>query len=330
MRVVVTGASGFLGSHIARHLTAQGHEVIATGRDATRLEAAAPAVLRRQTIDLSSGTLEGLFAEATAVVHCAGRAAPWGDRSAFWQDNVTATERLIAAARRSTLVRRFVLISSPSIYFRFRDEEQLTEEFTPPAHWPTPYAQTKWVAECRVRAALELGPIILRPRAVYGPGDRAIMPRLIASVRAGLFPVPNGGQAKVDVTYIDNLVCAVERALCAPSVFEGRAFNITNGEPLTARTLLEQLFRALEMRVRLVSIPRGAALAIARLAEAVAMARPGRPEPRVTVYGTGLLAYSQTLSIAAAKESLGYAPTVSTEEGLQRYARWWGGLKRAR
>jgi nucleoside-diphosphate-sugar epimerase len=328
MRVVVTGASGFIGSHVARHLTAQGHEVIATGRDAKRLEAAAPGALRRTTIDLAAGSLGDLLGDATAVVHCAARASPWGDRSAFWLDNVTATERLLEAAR-STTVRRFVLISSPSIYFRFRDQQQLTEDFTPPTRWPTPYAETKWVAECRVRAAPELGPIILRPRAVYGPADRAIMPRLIATARRGFFPVPSGGRAEVDVTYIDNFVTAVERALGAPRELEGRAFNITNGAPLEVRRLLEQLFHALRMRVRLVSIPRSAGMALARLSEAIAKMRAGRPEPRVTVYGMGLLAYSQTLSIAAAQEMLGYSPTVSTAEGLRRYAQWREALRRA-
>jgi len=329
MRVVVTGASGFIGSHVTRHLTAQGHQVIATGRDAKRLEAAAPGALRRAAVDLATGSLEGLLGEATAVVHCAARASPWGDRSAFWLDNVTATERVLEAARRSTTVRRFVLISSPSIYFRFRDQNQLTEDFAPPTRWPTPYAETKWAAECRVRAVPELGPIILRPRAVYGPGDRAIMPRLIANARLGVFPIPSGGRAEVDVTYIDNLVGAIERALAAPRELEGRAFNITNGEPLEIRRFLEELFHAMSMRVRLVSIPRSTCMALARLSEAIARLRPDRPEPRVTVYGMGLLGYSQTLSIAAAKEMLGYAPTVSTAEGLRRYAQWQEGLTRS-
>jgi len=322
MRVVVTGASGFIGSHVARHLVVRGHEVIATGRDAKRLEAAGSP--RSHPLDLSTDSLDGLLQDAAAVVHCAARASPWGDRAAFWQDNVAATERLIAAARRSGTVRRFVLLSSPSIYFAFRDQERLSEAFTPPSRWPTPYGETKWIAECRVRAAPEVGPIILRPRAVYGPGDRAVAPRLIAAARSGLFPMPGGGNASVDVTYIDNLVSAVDLALGAPRQIEGRAFNITNGEPLKARELLAQLFAALQMPVRLVSIPRSAGLALAHVGEAIAKLRRGRPEPRVTVYAMGLLAYSQTLAIDAARESLGYAPAVSTVEGLRRYAQWWG------
>jgi nucleoside-diphosphate-sugar epimerase len=66
-------------------------------------------------------------------------------------------------------------------------------------------------------------------------------------------------------------------------------------------------------------------MSLATVSEAIARLRPGQPEPRLTRYGVGLLGYSQTLSIAAARELIGYAPTVSTREGLERYAHWHRG-----
>jgi nucleoside-diphosphate-sugar epimerase len=312
MRVLVTGAAGFLGSHVAARFTAAGHEVIATARKAGP-----------NACDLSQDPLDSLTSGCEVIVHCAARASPWGPREIFWRDNVLATERLLAAARRAGSVRRFVHISTPSIYFNGQHQLNRNEEFHAPRRWPTAYAESKWAAECRVRSEKSVGAVILRPRAVFGPGDRAIAPRLIALAERGIVPLPGGGDALTDVTYIDNVVDAIEASVRATESAEGHAFNITNGEPITVRDLLTRLFGALDMRVRQVSIPRAFVDLAARASEAFAKLRPGKPEPRITRYGAGLLSYSQTLCIDAARSQLGYAPAVSISDGLARYATWW-------
>lgn len=321
MRILVTGAAGFIGGHVTRRLVGGGHEVIATARRVDSIADAAGA--RWSACDLSQDSLDTLARDCEVIVHCAARASPWGPREIFWRDNVLATERLLAAARSAGTIRRFVYVSTPSIYFNGRDQLDRSEAFEPPRRWPTAYAETKWIAECRVRAESTLGAVILRPRAVFGPGDRAIVPRLIAMAERGIVPLPGGGDALTDVTYVDNVVDAIEAAMLAPSPVAGRAFNITNGEPLTVRDLLARLFGALGLRVRTVSIPRPLVNFAARVSESIAMLRPGRPEPRITRYGVGLLACSQTLCIDAARAQLGYSPAVSVTDGLERYARWW-------
>lgn len=324
MRVLVTGASGFIGSHTALELAQRGYEIVATGRSEDRLRLLSHAGCSIVAADLSTANLSGMIEGCDAIVHSAARASPWGERSLFWNDNVVVTQRLLDAARRSRTVRRFVLISTPSIYFRTRDQLQLTEEFTPPERWPTYYAETKWIAETCVRAAPELGPVILRPRAVFGARDAAIVPRLVAVARTGVFPLPGGGRAWADITYIDNAVAAIAAALEGGRELEGQAFNITNGQPIQIRDLAQRLFRALNIQTRFVSIPRTAALALASVSEQFAKLRPGRPEPRLTRYGVGLLGYSQTLSIGAARRALSYEPGISIDEGIERYARWCG------
>jgi nucleoside-diphosphate-sugar epimerase len=322
MRVLVTGASGFIGSHTVEHLVARGREVIATGRNEERLRPLARSGCRIVSADLARDDLTALTEGCDAIVHSAARASPWGKRSLFWNDNVLVTQRLIEAARRAGSVRRFVLISTPSIYFRTRDQLQITEAFTPPKRWPTYYAETKWIAETHVRAAPELGPVMLRPRAVFGPRDAAIVPRLVAVARTGTFPLPGGGRSWADVTYIDNVVAAIVAALEGGKEIEGQAFNITNGQPIQIRDLVERLFPALGIKTRFVSVPRTVALALATVSEQFAKLRPGQPEPRLTRYGVGLLGYSQTLSIEAARQTLRYEPKVSIDEGIRRYAHW--------
>lgn len=323
-RVLVTGATGFIGSHVLRRLADAGHDVVASGRDRARLDALERDGVQVAPADLVSEPLESLVDGAEAVVHCAALASPWGLREAFVRANVEATGRLLDVARRAG-VRRFVHLSSPSIYFQLRDQRDIPEAFAPPERWINAYAETKWLSEERVRDAVERGlpAVVLRPRAVFGERDQAIFPRLLALARRGWFPMIGGGKAMVDVTYVGNVAAAVESALKPHVPADGRSFNITNGEPMPVAELLSMLFASLRLQVRTVQLSRGAALALARMAEWAAHVRPGSPEPRLTRYGVGVLGFSQTLDIRAARQQLGYAPHVSVAEGIERFARWW-------
>lgn len=322
-RILVTGASGFIGHKVAGQLAAAGHAVIATGRDHGRLPPAG-AHLRAITADLADDALDALLEGCEVVVHSAALSSPWGRAEEFQRANVLATQRLLEHALRHK-VRRFIHIGSPSIYFRFRDQYGVGEAFDPPARWITDYARTKWESECEVRAACARGlpALILRPRAVYGEGDRAILPRLLAVAARGWFPMIGGGRALVDVTHIDNLVGLIEHCVDADVPADGRAYNVSNGAPVQVRHLLDTLFNALELDVKRVPVPRVPALLLAGVAERVALLRPGRPEPRLSRYGVGVLGYAQTLDIGAARRELGYDPNPDLEASLARYAQWW-------
>lgn len=324
MRILVTGASGFIGHHTVARLTRGGHHVIASGRDPARLQSLASTAAQLAPADLIRNPLQALVHDCDAVVHCAALSAPWGTESAFHTANVVATQRLLAAASGAG-VKRFIHLGSPSIYFRFSDQYDVPEEFDPPRRWITAYARSKWESELQVRAAAAntgLETVILRPRAVFGEGDRAILPRILAVAKRGWFPLIAGGGARIDITHVDNVCQAIERSLHSDSA-NGRTYNITNDEPVLVRDLLDLLFSALDMRVRRLPLPRPVALALAGVSETVARLRRGQPEPRLTRYGVGVIGYSQTLDITAAQRDLGYRPEIGIEAGIRRFSEYW-------
>lgn len=323
-RILVTGASGFIGHHVVRALAMRGHEVSANGRDAARLEANRTVARRIVAADLADDPLEPLLVDHDTVIHCAALSAPWGPRAAFERANVLATRRLLEAARRVG-VRRFIHLGSPSIYFRFRDQYGIGETFTPPRRWITEYARSKWVSEDCVRDACDetLQTLILRPRAVFGAGDRAILPRLLAVAERGWFPLVAGGEALIDVTDVDNLSRLIADCVEYGWTGSGQAYNVTNGEPLRVKDLLSALFTRMDRRVRWMPVPRGPALAAAWAAERIALRRPGQPEPKLSRYGLGVIGYAQTLDIRRARAELGYRPTPGIATGLEGFASTW-------
>lgn len=323
-RILVTGASGFIGSHVADHLSASGHQIVANGRCPKRLQLLQGTAARLVVADLCTDALEPLAEACDAVVHCAALSSPWGTAESFSRANVLATRRLLDASRRAG-VRRFIHMGSPSIHFRFADQYGIDERFEPPRRWITDYARSKWESELCVRSAAASGleALVLRPRAVFGERDQAILPRLMAIADRGWFPLIHRGEAVIDVTYVANLSRLVEQCLGADIVADGRAYNVTNGAPIRVGELVAKLFSAMGRRVRLIPVPRGLAVAAAGIAERIARIRPGRPEPRLTRYGVGVLGYSQTLDISLARRELDYVPAVSIDQGIERYAQWW-------
>ena len=329
--ILVTGASGFIGGHVARWLHAEGIPVLATGRNRTALAQLERDGIRCVDADLACDPLDPLLCGVKRIVHAAALSTPWGPRDAFIRANVTATERLLQAAARQGIT-HVVHLGSPSIYFRPQDQLQLDECFQPPTRWITHYAESKWLSEEVVRHACSasvMTGVILRPRAVFGAGDAAIFPRIVQRAGKGRFPLVNGGRAIIDITAVENVVQAVWRALQSAPTDDVPALNISNGEPLPVKTILDRLFDALGMRVQYRNVPRGLGMALAGVLEGIAKALPGQPEPPVSRYTLGVLAYSQTLDIASARRHLGYQPTLGVLEGIDRFAQQWRAHARA-
>jgi len=313
-RIVVSGATGFLGGHLCAHLAALGYAVLGLGRDAGKGATLRDKGCRFEAVDLAETDRLATTETADVFIHAAALSSAWGPRAAFERANVTGTRHALAIAR-ALGVRRFVFISSPSVYFRFCDQLHVSETMPlpPPVN---PYAASKVLAEDLVRAS-GLDAIILRPRGLYGPGDTALLPRLIRAA-AHPIPLPRKGQAVTDLTFVDDVVRAIVCAMDAPARFAGRTYNISGGEALAMRDIIGRAASAAGIRTRFQPCPAAVVLTAARLAEAAAWLRPGQPEPVLTVYGAGLLAFSQTLDISRARDELGFRPQVSFADGLRR------------
>lgn len=311
----VTGATGFLGGRVAENLLESGHAVIASGRQAHALERLRQQGARTLAFDLADRTQPDLPA-VDAVVHCAALSSPWGRFADFHRANVLGTRSALALARQAG-ARRFVHISTPSVYFRFRDQLNVRE--TQPLPSPVnAYAATKARAEDEVLKHEALDPVILRPRGLYGRGDTALLPRLMTAARERPLPLMNQGETVTDLTHVDDVVSAVQAALdLAPNPAQ-RLFNISGGEALRLKTVTEEAGRRAGIQVRWRRVPSWVALAYARGLETIARISPGDREPRITAYSVGLFAYSQTLDISAARDVLGWTPRISIQEGLDR------------
>ncbi|UXH77796.1 NAD-dependent epimerase/dehydratase family protein [Roseateles amylovorans] len=334
----MTGGTGFLGRHVVWRLRDAGHHVIFTGRNA----AAADTVLRHARPSAVSGAsgaradfvriehgqagaehvLHDAACAVDAVVHCAARSSPWGPRHAFEQANVAATREVLAVCK-SRAIGHLVHISTPGLYFDFSDRLNIRED--QPLPMPANlYAATKGAAEVLVREADHLGSaVILRPRAIFGPHDNTLLPRLLRVARRGALPLMRGGRAWLDLTYVDNVVDAIELALTPSRPHPTAAtFNISNGEPLQVSQLFQVVASSFDLPTRQRQVPYLFVDAMARAMECIARLRPGW-EPPLTRYSAGLLAFSQTLDLTRARDHLGYAPRIPLREGMARTAQWF-------
>lgn len=315
MNILVTGGTGFVGRHTARMLLTQGHSVRLMGRDFSEVADLIAAGARPIATDLRDhSAVIAACSGVDAVVHAGALSAPWGPRRDFLAANLGGTAAVIAGCRRHG-VSRLVAISSPAVVFTGRDHHLTTEAAPYPRRPSSIYAHSKRLAEELVRAAPDVPAVILRPKAIFGPGDRALLPRVVAAARAGRLPQIGDGRNLVDLTYVESVAHAIGLALRAPAAV-GRTYHITNAEHVPLWDLIRRVLDRLGIPARLRPVPLPIMLAAAAAMEARA-AHTGR-EPLLTRYSAAILARTQTYDIAAARRDLGYAPVVSVDEGVER------------
>jgi UDP-glucose 4-epimerase len=229
VRILVTGASGFVGAQLVPALAASGHEVVAAVRDAARAPAGGDAL----ELDLAESLPRGVLPPVDAVVHLAQANVPFPDGAhELFSVNVGSTQQLLEHARR-TGAERFVYASSGSVYGL--GEGPVSED--EPRRAGDYYAATKRAGELLVEAyAAQLSTVVLRPFTPYGPTQRGrLVPALVDRVRQGLPVMLNdGGRPRLTPIFVDDVV----RVVCAAVELDGHhTVNVAGDEVASIRTL---------------------------------------------------------------------------------------------
>lgn len=325
-RCLLTGASGFIGGHLAARLLRDGWQVRALVRptsDTSRLE---PLGVELVHGDLSTpGSLAEAADGCRHVLHCAAMVSDWATVREIRRVNVLGTRELLTAAAGAS-VERFIHVGTTDVYgypgSRGVDEAYTPNEFR---NW---YAQTKLEAEqevWRADATTALEVVILRPATVYGPGSREVVGEMASAMRAGHMILVGGGRSVAGLTYVENLADAALLALGERGA-PGQAFNITDGLTVTWRQFLDDLADGLGVPPVRWNLPYGVASALA-----FSLEHGYRLLHRVTGLSTAALLSRQAVHVLGrpqdfsnrkAREVLGWEPRVDYATGLAATLTW--------
>ncbi|MCX6945966.1 MAG: NAD-dependent epimerase/dehydratase family protein [Opitutales bacterium] len=263
------------------------------------------------------------------VYHTAAKVGVWGRHGDFYRTNVLGTRALLEGCRLHG-VARLIHTSTPSVVYHGGPLANADESLPLTTACPSPYPLTKALAEREVLAANSpaLRTLALRPHLIWGRGDPHLVPRLLARARAGRLRIVGDGRNRVDLVHVDNAVDAhllAEAALrlgpgswdqpAGPRRADGRAFFITNGEPVRLWDWINGLLAALGEPPVTKQVSWGSAAALGAVCEAAWRVLPLRGEPPMTRFIATELAQDHWFNLAAARRDLGYAPRVTMAAG---------------
>jgi nucleoside-diphosphate-sugar epimerase len=316
MKIFLTGASGFVGSHLAQSLIAVGHEVVAHYR-APQLLNIKPA----NSIEVWSGDLNDVqsltkqLQGIDSVIHCAAEMKLWNCEKDLHETNVLMTQNILTSAKQAG-VAQFIYMSDASVAKDpFIPNIDVCESRALPSLANFPYSHSKSLAEECVLAAGDesFRTISLRPASIWGKGD--LIDRLLGkAANLNQFGWFEQGDYLFSTCYIQNLCEAVQKALLFKCNRE--SFFISDGPPVLFRQWMSKRLLAGHYKVPTLSMPRFLASPLARFTENGWNYLPLRGEPPLIREMVHLMAHPFSVSIAKAQEQLAYQPLYGMEEGM--------------
>jgi nucleoside-diphosphate-sugar epimerase len=323
MRILVTGASGFLASHLIPVLRERGHSV-----RALVLPSSDRTPLRQAGVDIHTGdvrlpgTLAGAMRQVDAVFHLAAAIGVRRPLREYYAVNVTGTENVCRAAVAAG-VKRLVHVSSTSVY-----EQGLgvpVDETFPLAPPPDPYAESKAAGDMLVQRLIadeHLPASIVRTSTIFGPGDHLNFGRIADRLLAGTSIVIGSGRNRVPVAFVDDVVRGL--LLVLEHQAAGEVYNITDDRCPTQRELLEEIADQVGARPPRIHVPYRLLYGAAYLAERLAQATRSE-RAVVTRFGVLLYGADNRFAIDKARHELGYEPRVPLRQGVSVAAEWYRG-----
>jgi acetylornithine/succinyldiaminopimelate/putrescine aminotransferase/nucleoside-diphosphate-sugar epimerase len=327
---LLTGASGFIGGHLAEALAQEGIPVRCLVRSSSDTS-----LLEELDLDIAVGQLEDADSVARAVqgcryvFHCGALVSDWATRAEIERVNVLGTRHVVRAAAAAS-VERFIHFSTTDVYGypgdRGIDESYSSTRF---ANW---YAQTKLAAEAEVRQVQRiqgLEAVILRPATVYGPRSTEVVGEIARAIRAGNMLLIDRGRAVAGLCYVRNLIDAAILAL-GHQAAAGEAFNITDGLDVTWREFTAALAEGLGCRAPRWSMPYWLASALGlsleqgyrALRRTVKLSAP----PLLSRQAVHVMGRNQDFSNLKARQVLGWEPRVDYPTGMAATLSWLGDL----
>ena len=323
MTVLVTGATGLLGSHLTEVLVERGERVralVRPGEDARRLAHPAVEICRGDLADRAA--LDAALRGVDRVLHCAARTGPWGPPAAYETANVRGLAALVEGALAAG-VRRVVHVSSITVHGN--DVRGRADETAPLRVEPNPYSRSKVAGE-RLLARLirEQGaPVtIVRPGWIYGPRDVASFARFAAMIQRGKMVMIGSGCNHIPLIYVRDVAQGILLASEEAQALS-RAYILVNDEPVTQHGYLAAIAAELGVPPPRRHIPYRLALTLGTAAETVGRLGQRTSPPPVMRYGVQMLGGENRFDISRARHELGFAPQINLAEGVRRSVAWY-------
>lgn len=324
MKVLVTGATGFLGQYVVEQLRARGDAVRGLcRRDAPELSALGVEVVLGDVTDRAA--VVAACCGVDAVIHTAAIAGIWGRWETYYATNYLGTKHVIEGCREHG-VGRLVFTGSPSVTFDGSAQANVDESAPYPTRWLAHYPHTKALAEQEVLAAHEPGRLhtcSLRPHLIWGPRDRHLIPRLLDRARKGMLKRVGSGKNLIDITYVENAAEAHLLALdklAEPEPVGGRAYFLSQGVPVNCWSWIDEVLGLAALPPVARAVPYPLAWIVGAMLESVWRLTGRNDEPPMTRFLAAQLAKDHYFDVSRARSDFGYVPRISTAKGMRRLA----------
>jgi nucleoside-diphosphate-sugar epimerase len=321
MRVLVTGGTGFTGTALVHRLLNDGHSVLALDyKEGLQCDA-----LRSRGAEVVIGSVTDPAAVRRSmkgvelVFHLAAAFRELNVPNSFYDEVNVGGTRIVLDAAQAEGVRKFIYCSTCGVHGNVAHPPADEDAPIQPADY---YQRTKYEAEPLVKRASgrTMETVILRPAAIYGPGDPERFFMIFKRVAKGSFPMFGSGRTLYHPLYIDNLVDAF--VLCIPSgVGTGREYLIADERYYPIEEIVRAVARALEVPVRIPHYPVWPVVAVGHVVEKVC--RPIGVTPPIFPRRVDWYRQNRAFDIARARQELGYRPPVALDEGLRRTGAWY-------